>query len=100
MLTDKWIVAKRKLGISTIQLTNHMKPKKKDDHTKVWMLQSTQKGEENNSKEVDEERDLRGREEGEDKRGASSDIGGDWGEVQRVKNLKGGMKQWGIGSWW
>ena len=29
------IIAKRKLRITTIQLTDHMKPKKKDDYTKV-----------------------------------------------------------------
>ena len=37
ILTDKWILAKKKFRIPTIQLTDHMKPKKKEDHTKVWM---------------------------------------------------------------
>jgi hypothetical protein len=40
VLTDKWILDKKKLRIPMIQLTDHMKPKKKEDHTKVWMLQS------------------------------------------------------------
>jgi hypothetical protein len=39
ILTDKWILDKKKLRIPTIQLSDHMKPKKKEDHTKVWMLQ-------------------------------------------------------------
>jgi hypothetical protein len=35
-LTDKWILAQKKLGIATEQLTDHMKkPNKKEDHTKV-----------------------------------------------------------------
>ena len=34
------------------------------------------------------EGDLGGREEGKEKKGPSSDIGGDGGEVQRVRNLK------------
>ena len=29
VLTDMWILAKKNLGIPTIQLTDHMKPKKK-----------------------------------------------------------------------
>ena len=33
-LNDKWMLAP-KLGIPMIQLTDHMKPKKKEDHTKV-----------------------------------------------------------------
>ena len=41
-----------------------------------------------NSLKVEEERDLGGREEAEGKGGASSYIGGDGGEVQRVRNLK------------
>jgi hypothetical protein len=51
----------------------------------------TQKGEENNLREVEGDRYLGGRGEGEGKRGASSDMGGDGGEVQRVRNLKVGM---------
>jgi hypothetical protein len=39
VFTVKWILGKKKLDIPTIQLTDHMKPKKKKDHTKVWMLQ-------------------------------------------------------------
>jgi hypothetical protein len=39
VLTNKWILVKKKLGILMIQLTDHMKPKKKEDHTQVWMLQ-------------------------------------------------------------
>jgi hypothetical protein len=38
--TDKWILAKKKFGIPTIYLTDHLKPEKKEDHTEVWMLQS------------------------------------------------------------
>ena len=41
VLTDKWILGK-KLGIPMIQLTDHMKLKKK---AKVWMLQSFLEGE-------------------------------------------------------
>jgi hypothetical protein len=29
VLTDKWILAKKKLRLATIQLTDHMKPKKR-----------------------------------------------------------------------
>ena len=48
-------------------------------------------GKENNLWEVEGERDLGGREEGEERRVASSDMGGDGGEVQRVRNLKVGV---------
>ena len=41
VLTYKWILGK-KLGIPMIQLTDHMKLKKK---AKVWMLQSFLEGE-------------------------------------------------------
>jgi hypothetical protein len=34
-LTSKWILAKKKLRILTIQLTDHMKPKKKIPHQSV-----------------------------------------------------------------
>ena len=44
VLTDKCILAKKKLRIPRIQLTDHMKPKKKEDHTKVWILQSYSEG--------------------------------------------------------
>ena len=37
-LTDKWILGK-KLRIPTIQHTDHMKLKKKEVCTKVWVLQ-------------------------------------------------------------
>ena len=36
--TNKWILAKKKLGIHTIQPTDHMKPKK-NGHSNVWLLQ-------------------------------------------------------------
>jgi len=39
VLTEKWIIGKKKLKIPTKQLTDHMKFKKKEDHIKVWMLQ-------------------------------------------------------------
>ena len=41
IFTDKWILErkKKKFAISTIQLTDNMKPKKKD-HTNMGMLQS------------------------------------------------------------
>ena len=29
---------------------------------------------------------------------ADSDTGGDWGEVQRVRNLQGGVQQWEEGK--
>jgi hypothetical protein len=38
VLTDKWTLAKNKLGIPMVQLTDHMKLKKKEEHTKVWIL--------------------------------------------------------------
>jgi hypothetical protein len=44
VLTDKWILAKRKHRIPMKQLTDHMKLKKKEDHTKVWKLQSYSEG--------------------------------------------------------
>jgi hypothetical protein len=50
IFTDNWILAKKKLGIPKIQLTDHMNPKKKEDHTKMWMLQSYSGGGENNLK--------------------------------------------------
>ena len=37
-----------------------------------------------------------GREEGEGKEGASSDMGGDREEIQRVRNLKGNIA---VGEW-
>ena len=40
VFTDKWILTKNKLGIAMIQLTDNKKPKKKEDHTKMCMLQS------------------------------------------------------------
>jgi hypothetical protein len=40
---------------------------------------------------IEGERDLGGREEEEEKMGASSDMGGDGAEIQRVKNLKVGV---------
>lgn len=43
-----------------------------------------------NLSEVEGERDMGGREEGAGK-GGSSNMGGDGGEVQRVRNLKGGV---------
>jgi hypothetical protein len=59
-----------------------MKPMKKEDHNKVWMLQYYSKGGRKESQEVEGERDLKGREEGEGKRGPGSDMGGD-GEKHR-----------------
>ena len=69
VLTDKWILAKINLRIPTIQLRNHMKAKKKEDHTKVWMLQSYSIGKENKLWEAEWERDMGGREAGERERG-------------------------------
>jgi hypothetical protein len=43
-----------------------MKPKKKEDHTKAWMLQSYSEGG-RKSQEVEEESNLGGREEGKGK---------------------------------
>lgn len=51
-----------KLRMSTIKLTDHMKPKKKD-HTKVWLLQSYSEGERKTFLEVEREKDVGGREE-------------------------------------
>jgi hypothetical protein len=42
-----------------------MKTKKKENHSKVWKLESYSVGEKNNLWEVEGERDLEGREEGE-----------------------------------
>ena len=82
-------------------MTDHMKPKKKEDHSKVWMILSCSEGGrgENNLWEVEGEKDLGGSEEGEKKCGASSDRGEDGGEVQKVRNLKVGVKEWGKGIW-
>ena len=45
MYAYQWVVlAKRKLRIPTIQLTDHMKSKKEEDHTKVWMVQYYSEG--------------------------------------------------------
>jgi hypothetical protein len=44
VLTDKCILAKKMLGKPMIQLTDHMKTKKKENHKKVWILQSYSEG--------------------------------------------------------
>ena len=52
-----------------MQLTDHMLPKKKENHTKVWMVQSYSEGARKKSQVVEEERNLGGIEEGEGKGG-------------------------------
>jgi hypothetical protein len=71
------------------QSTGHMKPRKKEDHTKGSdSLLSTGK---KIILEVEGERDLRERERVEGKMGASSDRGSKGGVVQRVGDLKRGV---------
>lgn len=43
-LYDKWTLAKKKLRIPIIQVSYLMKPMKKEDHRKEWMLQSSEGG--------------------------------------------------------
>ena len=50
-------------GMPTIQLTDQGKPKKKEDHTKVWMLHFYSEGGSKECLEVGGEKDLGGREE-------------------------------------
>jgi hypothetical protein len=38
------MLSKKKLKILKIQLTDHVKPKKKEDNNKLWMLQSYSEG--------------------------------------------------------
>jgi hypothetical protein len=47
-----------------IELTDHMKPKEKEDHIKMGMLQSYSSGERKSSQKVEGKRDLGGRKEG------------------------------------
>lgn len=60
VITDKQILAKKEAQ----NTHDHMKPKKKEDHTKVWMLQFYSEGRRKQFPEVEEERDLGGTEEG------------------------------------
>jgi len=63
VLTDMWVLATKTLRIPTIQLEDHMTAKKKEAHTKVWMLQSYSVGG-GKSWEVEGESELGGRKEG------------------------------------
>jgi hypothetical protein len=54
--------------------------------TKVWMLQSYLEGRTKQSRELEDGRDLEGREKGRGKRGEESDMRGDGGDVQRSGN--------------
>ena len=87
--TDKWILA-QKLGIPTIQLTDHMKLKKEGESVDASVL--LRRGDKIS-------RELEGRRDWEGKGGAGSGVGGDRGEVQRIRKLSGSVSQWGMGNW-
>ena len=83
VLTDKWILDK-KLGIPMIQLTDHMKLKKKEDQS-VDASVLPRRG----HKMTMGGRGWEGL--GRKRGGGGSDMGGDGEEGQRIRKLNGGV---------
>jgi hypothetical protein len=80
---------RQELGILTIQLTDHMKLKRKKDQRvdPSGLLRRR-----NKIRSVEGGRDLGGRQEAEGKkRGEEPGMGGDGGDVQRVRKLNRGV---------
>jgi hypothetical protein len=74
-----------------------MKLKKKDQNSDASVL--LRRG--NKIQVVEGKRDLGGREEGRAEKGgwAGSSMEGVRDDIQRVRNLNRGVKQWGMGNW-
>jgi hypothetical protein len=85
-------ISQKEAGNTHEKLSDHIKPKKKEDPTKVWMLQSflLMWGKNiilgSRRKEGSERKSA-----GALKRAGGSANGGDGGKVQRVRNLKVGV---------
>jgi hypothetical protein len=91
-LTDKWILSQR-LRIPKTQFTDHINLKKKEDQN----LQSFLEGGAKYSLEVESGRNLGGREEGKERKGSGSGMGG-YGDTEGQEFERRYVK-WGMGNW-
>jgi hypothetical protein len=97
LLTDKWILAKKKLRIPMIHLTDRMKPKDERSHQRVDATVVLSRGKENDLWEVQKAMYLGGKKEGESQRGQVRY--GRRGRSTKGQELGVICEPWGRGNW-